>query len=91
VLGVEPERRLSLAFGMRAPGAGMMEFDLKPLGDGDNGGGTRLTMTAYWHPAGVWGLCASSQLSPMPVSTMSGTSQLGGALHDVADALDHGA
>jgi len=52
VLGLEPGRRLSLAFGMKAPGAGLLEFELTPL---DNGG-TRLTLTAYWHPAGVWGL-----------------------------------
>jgi uncharacterized protein YbjT (DUF2867 family)/uncharacterized protein YndB with AHSA1/START domain len=61
VLGAEPERRLSLAFGMRAPGAGVMEFDLTPLPDG----GTRLTATAYWHPAGVWGLLYWYSLEPM--------------------------
>jgi uncharacterized protein YbjT (DUF2867 family)/uncharacterized protein YndB with AHSA1/START domain len=61
VLGAEPEQRLSLAFGMRAPGAGVMEFDLTPLADG----GTRLTATAYWHPAGVWGLLYWYSLEPM--------------------------
>jgi Protein of unknown function (DUF2867) len=52
VVGVEPERRLTLKFGMKAPGAGALEFELEPL----PGGGTRVTTTAYWHPAGVWGL-----------------------------------
>jgi hypothetical protein len=52
VIGVEPGRRLTLMFGMKAPGAGVLEFDLEPLA----GLGTRLTATAYWHPAGVWGL-----------------------------------
>jgi uncharacterized protein YndB with AHSA1/START domain len=61
VLGAEPEKRLSLAFGMRAPGAGVMEFDLAPLPDG----GTRLTATAYWHPAGVWGLLYWYSLEPI--------------------------
>jgi uncharacterized protein YndB with AHSA1/START domain len=61
VLGAEPEKRLSLAFGMRAPGAGVMEFDLTPLPDG----GTRLTATAYWHPAGVWGLLYWYSLEPI--------------------------
>jgi uncharacterized protein YbjT (DUF2867 family) len=75
VLGIEPERRLSLAFGMRAPGAGMMEFDLKPLGDGDNGGGTRLSMTAYWHPAGVWGLMYWYAFAPAHGVVFSGTVQ----------------
>lgn len=61
VIGAEPEKRLSLAFGMRAPGAGVMEFDLTPLPDG----GTRLTATAYWHPAGVWGLLYWYSLEPI--------------------------
>jgi uncharacterized protein YbjT (DUF2867 family) len=52
VLGMEPERLLSLHFGMRAPGAGVMEIELEPLDEGH----TRVTITAYWHPAGVWGL-----------------------------------
>lgn len=52
VLGIEPERRLTLHFGMRAPGAGVLEFDIEPLASG----GSRLTVTAYWHPQGVWGL-----------------------------------
>lgn len=51
VIGVEPERRLTMIFGMKAPGGGALEIDLEP-----EGGGTRLTATAYWHPAGVWGL-----------------------------------
>jgi hypothetical protein len=37
---------------MRAPGTGILEFELEPL----QGRGTRLTETAYWHPAGFWGL-----------------------------------
>lgn len=61
VMGAEPERRLSLAFGMRAPGAGVLEFELEPL----TAGGTRLTATAYWHPAGVWGLLYWYSLEPV--------------------------
>jgi len=52
VIGVEPGRRLTLSFGMKAPGAGIMEIQLEPLATG----GTRLTITSYWHPAGVTGL-----------------------------------
>ncbi len=52
VIGIEPQRRLTLSFGMRAPGAGVLEFEIESLGDGR----TRLTETAYWHPRGVWGL-----------------------------------
>jgi uncharacterized protein YbjT (DUF2867 family) len=52
VIGMEPERHLTLHFGMKAPGSGILEFDLKPLEDG----GTDIAITAYWHPRGVWGL-----------------------------------
>ena len=60
VIGLEPERRLTLAFGMRAPGAGVLEFDILPLDDGR----TRVTATAYWHPAGVLGLIYWYSLGP---------------------------
>jgi uncharacterized protein YbjT (DUF2867 family) len=60
VIGVEPERRLTLAFGMRAPGAGVLELELNPVADGR----TRVTATAYWHPAGVWGLLYWYSLEP---------------------------
>lgn len=51
VVAMEPARSLTLAFGMKAPGSGVMEFALTP-----EGAGTRIDVTAYWHPAGVWGL-----------------------------------
>jgi hypothetical protein len=53
VMGIEPERRLTLKFGMRAPGAGVLEFVLDPDRSGEH---TRITVTAYWHPHGIWGL-----------------------------------
>ncbi len=52
VIGVEPGRRLTLAFGMKAPGAGVLEFEIDEVAPGER----RLAATAYWHPAGVWGL-----------------------------------
>ena len=52
VVAIDPPRRLTLHFGMRAPGTGILEFELDPL----KGAGTRLSETAYWHPAGFWGL-----------------------------------
>jgi uncharacterized protein YbjT (DUF2867 family) len=51
VVGVEPGRRLTLMMGMKAVGSGVLELDLDPLRDG----GTRVTATAYWQPAGVGG------------------------------------
>jgi uncharacterized protein YbjT (DUF2867 family) len=61
VIGLEHERRLTMSFGMRAPGAGVLEFELTPL---NNGRRTRLTATAYWHPAGVGGLLYWYSLAP---------------------------
>ena len=52
VIGIERGSRLTLHFGMRAPGAGVLEFELQPLSARQ----TRITVTAYWHPRGVWGL-----------------------------------
>ena len=60
VIGFEPERRLTLSFGMRAPGAGVLELEVTPTPEGS----TRVTATAYWHPAGVWGLLYWFALAP---------------------------
>jgi uncharacterized protein YbjT (DUF2867 family) len=60
VIGLEPERRLTLAFGMRAPGAGVLEFEIRPETDRH----TRITATAYWHPAGLPGLAYWYALEP---------------------------
>jgi len=60
VLGIEPERRLTLSFGMKAPGAGVLELEMVPESEGY----TRVTATAYWHPAGVWGLMYWLSLEP---------------------------
>ncbi len=56
VLALEPGRRLTLHFGMRGPGSGVLEFEVDPEPDPHRGHRTRLTITAYWHPQGVWGL-----------------------------------
>ena len=60
VIGLECERRLTLSFGMRAPGAGVLEFEITPI----RAGHTRVTATAYWHPAGLWGLLYWFSLAP---------------------------
>ncbi|MEM9301489.1 MAG: SDR family oxidoreductase [Pseudomonadota bacterium] len=60
VLGVDPGRRLTLAFGMKAPGAGILEFNVEARGDG----GTKLTAAAYWHPAGFWGILYWYAMAP---------------------------
>lgn len=60
VIGVEPERRLTLSFGMRAPGAGILEFEIDPVSERRS----RVTATAYWHPAGFLGLAYWFSLAP---------------------------
>jgi uncharacterized protein YbjT (DUF2867 family) len=60
VIGIEPERRLTLSMGMKAPGAGVLEFAIDP----ENEGHTRVSVTAYWHPAGIWGLIYWYALAP---------------------------
>ncbi|MCU0976181.1 MAG: SDR family oxidoreductase [Steroidobacteraceae bacterium] len=60
VIGLEPGRRLTLMMGMKAPGAGVLEFEVEPRPSG----GARVTATAYWHPAGVWGLAYWYTLVP---------------------------
>lgn len=52
VLAIEPGHRLTLNFDMRAPGNGVLEFEIDPV-DAQR---TRVSVTAYWHPAGIWGL-----------------------------------
>jgi uncharacterized protein YbjT (DUF2867 family) len=62
VLGIEQGRRLTLQFGMRSPGSGVLEIDIAPVADPVAAGlpaaapRCRVTVTAYWHPQGVWGL-----------------------------------
>ena len=51
VIAVEPGQRLTLLMEMKAPGAGVLEFRVEDLGLE-----RRVTVHAYWHPAGVWGL-----------------------------------
>ena len=52
VIGLEPDRRLTLMMEMKGPGAGVLEFVVRPEPDG----GSSVSATAYWHPAGVPGL-----------------------------------
>ena len=60
VIGIETERRLTLDFGMKAPGAGILEFEIEPLRTDR----TRVVVTAFWHPQGVWGLLYWAVLVP---------------------------
>jgi uncharacterized protein YbjT (DUF2867 family) len=61
VIALEPDRRLTLLMEMKAPGAGVLEFVVKP---GPDGAGSSVSATAYWHPAGVLGLAYWYSLVP---------------------------
>jgi hypothetical protein len=50
---------VTLLMEMKAPGAGVLEFELKPEAPGH-----RVTATAYFHPAGIWGLLYWYLLAP---------------------------
>jgi hypothetical protein len=51
VIALEQQQSLTLLMEMKAPGSGVLEFRIS-----DSGKARTLSMTAYWHPAGVWGL-----------------------------------
>jgi uncharacterized protein YbjT (DUF2867 family) len=51
VIGLMPQRRLTLLLEMKLPGAGVLEFEILPSHIG-----CEIRITAYFHPAGVWGL-----------------------------------
>ncbi len=50
MIAAEPRRRLTLQMDMKAPGAGVLEFTIQDLGER-----REISVTAYWHPAGVAG------------------------------------
>ena len=52
VIAMRPGKQLTMLMEMKAPGAGVLEFAID-----ENGSDQRtITVTAYFHPAGVWGL-----------------------------------
>lgn len=51
VIALQPNRKLTLLLEMRLPGAGVLEFEIVPRGEL-----REVRATAYFHPAGVWGL-----------------------------------
>jgi len=70
------------AFFMKAPGAGMLEFVVKP---GDGGRGSTVNATAYWHPAGVLGLLYWYALVPTHLFLFKGMTR---AIERRASALE---
>lgn len=79
----EPGRRLTLLMEMKGPGAGVLEFVVKP-GPGDCG--STVSATAYWHPAGVLGLAYWYALVPAHLFLFEGLTR---AILRRASDLDH--
>ena len=68
VVGIEPERRLTLDFGLKAPGAGILEFEITPVDSSRN----RVSVVAYFHPLGIWGLLYWAVLVPFHLFIFKG-------------------
>lgn len=60
VVGVEPQRRLTLLAEMLLPGSAALEFTCRPV-DAQH---TRIGITATFHPAGVFGLLYWHSMAP---------------------------
>lgn len=59
VIALQPQRKLTLLLEMKLPGAGALEFQIVP-----SNGIYEVHATAYFHPAGVWGLLYWYPLMP---------------------------
>ena len=70
VIDVDPGERLTLLMEMKAPGAGVLEFRID-----DQGTERRITVRAYWHPAGVWGLLYWYATLPIHTVLFRGTAR----------------
>ena len=61
VVALEPGRRITLLAEMRMPGSAVLELEATP----NAGGGSTITVAAYFNPAGVWGLLYWLALIPI--------------------------
>jgi len=67
VIGVTPGSKLTLFLEMKAPGSGVLEFRIQPEGELN-----RVTATASFHPAGIWGLLYWYSLIPFHLLIFKG-------------------
>jgi len=86
VVGLDAGRRLTLDFGMKAPGAGIIEFEVERLHEHR----TRVAVTAYWHPQGVWGLLYWAVLVPFHLFIFKGMTRAIARRAEELDAADAG-
>ena len=69
VIAMDPERSLTMLMEMKAPGVGVLEFTI------EEGEQRTVTMAAYWHPAGVWGLLYWFLLLPAHAFVFKGSTR----------------
>ena len=82
VLGADDPKRLTLKMGMKAPGSGILEFEIT-----EEDGGSCIRATAYWHPKGVWGLAYWYALVPAHLFLFRGWTR---AIAKRAEAAEQG-
>ena len=71
VIAVQPGKQLTLLLEMKTPGAGVLEFDIDDTDDGRR----TITTTAYFHPAGVWGILYWFALLPFHAFVFRGVTR----------------
>lgn len=71
VIAMQPGERLTLLMEMKAPGAGVLEYAINDRGDRRD-----LSVRAYWHPAGVWGILYWYSLAPFHALIFRGAVRL---------------
>jgi hypothetical protein len=70
VIECVPEERLTFLMELKAPGAGVLEFSVDDLG-----AERLISVRAYWHPAGVWGLLYWYATLPLHALLFRGTAR----------------
>jgi len=71
VIAVEPHKQLTMLMEMKAPGAGVLEFEIRDVDEHE-----QVTITAYFHPAGVWGLLYWFTLLPFHAFIFRGVTRV---------------
>jgi hypothetical protein len=81
VIAMQPGKQLTMLLEMKAPGAGVLEFDIEDTEEDRR----TITVTAYFHPAGVWGILYWIVLLPFHAFIFRGMTR---EISKRAEALD---
>lgn len=71
VIAIQPAERLTMLMEMKAPGAGVLEFSIS-----DKDGSREVSVDAFFHPAGVWGLMYWYALLPFHAFIFRGMTRI---------------